>query len=171
MSESAQPVAVDGPASFATSFPPSVSLVGAVRRFVFTFYTRIIGDRDHSSLLALATHELVENAVAYCAGGEVTVRVTVAPAGSGHLVRVRTRNAASPEDIAKLERIIEQLRATEDPVGFFRERMRQTIREATGSGLGLPRIRAEAGLELECFVIGGDVELIAQTVLTTKADS
>ncbi len=170
MSEPVHSAPVVGPASFATSFPPSVSLVGAVRRFVFTFYTRIIGDRDQASLLALATHELLENAVAYCAGGEVTVRVTVAPAGSGHLVRVRTRNTASSEHIATLERIIEQLRATEDPVVFFRERMRQAIRDATGSGLGLPRIRAEAGLELECSVIDGDVELIGQTVITSKAD-
>lgn len=171
MNELIQPTEVCGAASFATSFPPSTALVGAVRRYVFTFYTRLIGDRDQSSLLALATHELLENAVAYCAGGEVTVRVTVAPSGSGHLVRVRTRNAASAEDIATLERIIGQLREAEDPVGFFRERMRQTIREATGSGLGLARIRAEAGLNLECSVIGGDVELIAQTVITTKADS
>ncbi len=159
---------LDSPALFTTSFPPAAALVGAVRRFVFSFYARMLGDPDSSSRVALATHELLENAVCYCARGEVTIRVTVAPSREGRIIRVRTHNAASAEDIAALQEVVAQLEAASDPVVYYQQRMQQTLRQARDSGLGLPRICAEAGMEIGCSVSGDTVEITAQTLLEAK---
>lgn len=155
----------DSPATFATSFPPEAQLVAAVRRFVSDFYARVLRDAESSSQVALATHEMLENAVRYCSRGDVTIRVSVSPFRSRYLVRVRTRNAASPRDIAEIRRILQELDHTSTSRAYFERRMRETIRETDGSGLGLARICAEAAMELKCTTSGDEVELAAQTVL------
>lgn len=155
----------DTPAMFATSFPPEAQLVAAVRRFVTDFYARVLRDADSSARVALATHELLENAVAYCASGDVTIRVSVSPFRSRYLVRVRTRNVASPHDIEELKRIIDEMDRVPDPATFFQRRMRESVLDTQGSGLGLPRICAEAAMELRCTTMGDEVEIAAQTVL------
>ena len=53
------------PASFDMSFAPTTRIVSVVRRFVLSLYERILADNVMSSQLALATHELLENAVKY----------------------------------------------------------------------------------------------------------
>jgi hypothetical protein len=155
----------DSPATFATSFPPETQLVAAVRRFVSDFYARVLRDGDSSSRVALATHELLENAVTYCKSGDVTIRVSVSPFRTRYLVRVRTRNAASPRDIANLTRMIHEMEGAPSPRAFFERRMRETMNESSGSGLGLARICAEAGMEIKCTTTGDEVEIAAQTVL------
>lgn len=155
----------DSPATFATSFPPEAQLVSAVRRFVSDFYARVLRDDESSSRVALATHELLENAVTYCSQGDVTIRVSVSPFRTRYLVRVRTRNSASPRDIAELKRILYELEGAATPRAFFERRMRETIRESDGSGLGLARICAEAGMDIKCTTTGDEVEIAAQTVL------
>lgn len=158
------------PAMFATSFPPEAQLVAAVRRFVSDFYARVLRDPDGSSRVALATHELLENAVNYCATGDVTIRVSVSPFRSRYLVRVRTRNAASAHHISELKRVVAEMESAADPTEFFRRRMRETVLEPLGSGLGLPRICSEASMELTCSTSGDEVEIAAQTVLGVEND-
>lgn len=160
----------DSPATFATSFPPEAQLVAAVRRFVSDFYARVLRDAESSSRVALATHELLENAVTYCARGDVTIRVSVSPFRSRYLVRVRTRNAASRRDIADLERTLDELESSPDPRTYFERRMRETTHEPSGSGLGLARICAEAGMEIKCTTTGDEIEIAAQTVLGVETN-
>ena len=155
----------DSPATFATSFPPEAQLVAAVRRFVSDFYARVLRNDETSSRVALATHELLENAVKYCTRGDVTIRVSVSPFRARYLVRVRTRNSASPRDIAELKRVLYELESSSSPRAFFERRMRETIREINGSGLGLARICAEASMDIKCTTSGDEVEIAAQTVL------
>src|SRR5947209_8429255 len=67
--------AMDHPAYFELNFRPNVALVSVVRRFVNEFYQRFLSDPDATSRLALATHELLENAVKYSKDGETTIRI------------------------------------------------------------------------------------------------
>ena len=46
-------------------FRPNIKLVSTVRRFTGEFYRRVLVDQDLASRLALATHEMLENAVTY----------------------------------------------------------------------------------------------------------
>jgi hypothetical protein len=156
---------------FATSFPPQPEFVAAVRRFVSDFYARVLGDADSSARVALATHELLENAVAYCSAGVVTIRVSVSPFRTRYMVRVRTRNAASREDIEKLRRIVEDISRESDPAHFFRARMRDAARQSANAGLGLSRICAEAAMDITCTTTGDEVEIAAQTLLGSDTNS
>ena len=71
-----------------------------MRRFVSEFYARIIEDADASGRLALATHELLENAAKYATGGETALYVELdRKAGA---ISVRTRNQTNPQHISVL---------------------------------------------------------------------
>jgi anti-sigma regulatory factor (Ser/Thr protein kinase) len=74
-------------ASFELNFRPNVALVSVVRRFVTEFYQRFLSDADGTSRVALATHELLENAVRYSKDGETTIRIEVEHS-SPKLVRI-----------------------------------------------------------------------------------
>lgn len=132
------------PSYFHVSFRPNVKLISTVRRFTEAFYDQIIDDREMSERVALATHELLENAVAYAVDGETSVRVEVHP----EYLAVRTWNRTSPERLAELAERIEALRATEDPAGYYQAMMEKTAFRTDGSGLGLARIRAEADMTI-----------------------
>ena len=77
------------------NFSPNVRLVGTVRRFVSEFYAQVIGDGEIISRLAVATHELLENAVRYSMDGNTTARVSVKNQPGAFLVTIDTKNRAS----------------------------------------------------------------------------
>lgn len=153
------------PASFDLSFAPTTSIVSVVRRFVRALYDRILEDGEISSQLALATHELLENAVKYCVDDETSLRVTLAPRGEGlseFTVTIRTRNRATPENILSAQRIITEVREAEDPFMFYQQLMLATSGEPDGSGLGLARIRAETEMKIDFRTEGDEIEISAQ---------
>src|SRR5262245_22649655 len=89
----------EGRALFEVFFRPNCELVSLVRRFVSEFYERILGDPDTVSRLALATHELLENAVKYSTDGATTLCISVDPKDGARFVSIRIRNRASVDDI------------------------------------------------------------------------
>jgi anti-sigma regulatory factor (Ser/Thr protein kinase) len=74
------------------SFEKRPELVSIVRRFVSDFYDRTLADPEATSRVALATHELLENAVKYSRDGRAKVRIEVSGRGEKVRVRIRTRN-------------------------------------------------------------------------------
>lgn len=152
-----------GTAYFELSFCPSLALVSTVRRFVATFYENVLTDPDVTSRVALAAHELLENAVKYSTDGETNVRVDVSP-GTGKLLHVciRTRNKSTPANIALLQESFGELREAPDPLLFYTELMAKKAKSSQGGGLGLGRIAAEAEMVLDMSVIeDGVVEIRA----------
>src|SRR6478609_7914316 len=85
------------------SFEKRPELVSIVRRFVTDFYDRTLGDPDAISRLALATHELLENAVKYSRDGRAKVRIEVSGQGGRVKVRIRTKNRGRPEDAEHIQ--------------------------------------------------------------------
>ena len=132
------------PSYFHVSFRPNVKLISTVRRFTAAFYDQIIDDREMAERVALATHELLENAVAYAVDGETSVRVEVHP----EYLAVRTWNRTSQERMAELVQAIDALHASEDPARHYQAMMEKTAFRSEGSGLGLARIRAEAEMTI-----------------------
>jgi len=129
---------------FQVSFRPNVRLVSTVRRFTEEFYQRLLDDRVVSERVALATHELLENAVAYASDEETGVRVELA---DDELV-VRTWNRASPERVAALTSAIDEINRADNSDAFYQSAMKRTAYRTDGSGLGLARIRAEAEMAI-----------------------
>src|SRR5260370_19276427 len=79
--------------SFELLFRPSVNLIHVVRCFVTDFYAKVVVEPDTVQRLALATHELLENAHKYSNDGDVALFVEC-DIESG-AVSARTMNRAS----------------------------------------------------------------------------
>jgi hypothetical protein len=166
-------VALAEPAYMELNFRPSIQLVSVVRRFVSDFYRRCLGDEDGVSRVALATHELLENAVKYSIDGGTLIRIEVRldPAVSCAPVSIRLSNRATPQNIAAVQETLAEVSAAADVVSHYQALIARNARRRDGSGLGLARICAEAEMQLRCEVEEGDVVVIEGTtqVLQQKA--
>ena len=129
---------------FHLSFRPNLKLVSSVREFTVAFYQRVLADPDLSSRIALATHELLENAVSYAVDDETTVRVEI----EGDQLVIKTWNRSSYESAATVRALIDEINEFADPDQFYLHLMTKTAHKPEGSGLGLARIRAEAEMQL-----------------------
>ncbi len=125
-------------------FRPNIKLVSTVRRFTGEFYRRVLVDQELASRLALATHEMLENAVAYADDEETAIRIEV----DGDMLSVRTWNRATPERLASMKASIDRVMAATDPDLYYQEMMSVAARRNDGSGLGLARVRHEAEMNL-----------------------
>src|SRR6188474_1597550 len=101
------------------SFEKRPELVSIVRRFVSDFYDRTLADPDATSRVALATHELLENAVKYSRDGRAKVRIEVSGRGERVRVRIRTRNRANPADAEHIRRTIEEMTSMDANVYYL----------------------------------------------------
>jgi hypothetical protein len=147
--------------SFTLSFRPNTALVSSVRRFVTDVYESWLTP-EMTSQVALASHELLENAVQYSTNGETEVHIEIELGSDGHTVCIRTRNAASPENLDVLRAAFAELDATTDPEAYYQAMMRRTAKRTEGSGLGLARIRAETGLAMTLDIDDDHVSISAR---------
>jgi len=153
--------------SFELIFRPSVNLVSVVRRFVQNFYEHLL-DGDAAAQLALATHELLENAVKYSLDGEARLSIAVARADGKHEVSIGTKNRASPENLDTLHKLFGELERVADVFSFYQTLMKRSAKNPSGSGLGLARIVAEADMELRHQVHGDELHVFGRCVVVTK---
>lgn len=160
------------PTSFDMSFSPTTELVSVIRRFVISLYERLLEDREMSSQLGLATHELLENAIKYNIDAETMFRVTLTPQSDSQsdiAVTIRTRNRASPENIRTVQHLITKVREAEDPFMFYQQLI-TTSADQPGSGLGLARIRAETEMTVDFKVEGDEIEIVAQATVRSGGE-
>jgi hypothetical protein len=152
--------------SFELTFRPSVDLIPVVRRFVADFYIEVTNE-DAASRLALATHELLENAAKYSSDGTAVLEVRVdTPART---VTIHIRNRATPERIRLLQECFDEIRAAPDAGTLYAEMLRRTaVRETGSGGLGLVRIWAESDMKIELDVEGDVVEIHAEGLFDSQ---
>lgn len=123
---------------------PDIGVVSTIRRFTNDLYQRVL-DRGLAARLALATHEVLENAISYSNGRETELRIDI----EGDEVNLRTWNHADPERIEAIKDGIDHLMAAPDPDAYYQERITVSYQRTDGgSGLGLARIRNEADMSL-----------------------
>jgi len=155
--------ALAGNAYVELNFRPNVQLVSVVRRFVSEFYQRTLGDPDGSSRVALATHELLENAVKYSKDGETTIRIEISTTGAPREVTIMLRNRAEESHIAAISAIVDGVAAAKDAFAYYQQLLHAKAKHREGSGLGLARICAEGEMKIAYTVNDDTVELLATT--------
>ena len=146
---------------FHLSFRPNIKLVSTVRRFTAEFYKRVLADQELSSRLALATHELLENAVAYALDGETAVRIEL----DDETLWIKTWNRTTPERITALRGLIDEMNSKADPDEFYQSQLQNTAKRTDGSGLGLGRIRSEAEMNVSYEIENDRVCIVASTAI------
>jgi hypothetical protein len=142
-------------------FRPNIKLVSTVRRFTAEFYQRVLANTDLSERLALATHELLENAVAYSVDNESAIRIEI----EGDRLVVRTWNRTSAERAAQVRTMIDEMNQI-DADQYYQQVMIKNAKRTDGSGLGLARIRAEAEMVVTCEVDNDRVCIKASAAIT-----
>jgi two-component sensor histidine kinase len=147
------------------NFRPNVQLVSVVRRFVTELYERLLGDPDATSRMALATHELLENAVKYSRDGETTIRIEVMPQGDQHRIIIQLRNRAELAHIHAIREVVDGVARADDAMGFYTALIARKAKERRGSGLGLARICAEGEMQVSYDAQGDVVVIEASAVL------
>ena len=151
---------------FELNFRPNFALVTVVRRFVGEFNKRFLSDAD-SARVALATHELLENAVKFSADGATTIRMEIEDdTPEGMVIRIVLRNRAQQRNIDSVQTLLASVAEAGDAGRFYQQLLvkRSRIKDGSG-GLGIARICAEADMELTCRVQGDVIEIEATTAL------
>lgn len=128
-----------------------------IRRFTETLVAWI-PDGDARARVALAAHELFENAVKFSDDGKAALHVEWQRAPSPR-VSVSTRNRAKPTDLVALGALAERMRAASDPLAFYVAVMKE--KPKARGGLGIVRIAAEAEMLLDIDVKDDEVVIRA----------
>jgi hypothetical protein len=136
---------------------PSWGEVDEIRHFVEGFCAAACPEAAREEQLALATHELVQNAIANAVSADIELRLEL-DRRSGK-VHVSVSNDAHAEQIAVLRRRLDQARAHEDPLQGYLAAMKEEPHSR--GGIGLARIRFEAALELDLEVMGERITMHA----------
>src|SRR5262245_23490000 len=132
---------------FEVTFGPTMVLIRLVRQFISDFYTKVL-DRETTHMVAIASHELLENALKYGLEDSATLNIDVQPSDAGQQVVIQLRNRSGEEHIRPLQALLQRMNEAPDPMEHYVTLMRETSKRREGSGLGLARLRAEAGMDL-----------------------
>jgi hypothetical protein len=143
-------------------------MAGKIANWLIDFCQMTIGDRETTSRLHMAAHELVENVLKYGSTPEVGLEFELERGDENSIVRLRTRNTAAPEQLEEVTRRVMELRAATDPIAYYDKLIRATAPMVGMSGLGLARIRAEAGLDVDCSVSGREVSIVVQATMRSE---
>jgi hypothetical protein len=153
-------------ASLRWSSPPPVGLVSRVREFLSAIYQDLL-EPDEVEDVAMTAHELLENVLKYSSDGASSFEAELYDRGGQTYARLQTTNNGNVEQLAELQRLVERIGAAADPIALYDELI-ATSSQRNGSGLGLARVRAEAGMSIACAVDDRQICLVAERSLSIR---
>jgi anti-sigma regulatory factor (Ser/Thr protein kinase) len=119
------------------------SFVDDIRRLVHTFCAEA-ADEERGAEVALAAHEMVQNAIANASSPDIELELAVDPAARG--VQLAVSHGCAPEKVERLRARLARLYAYADALQGYLATMAENP-DGQG-GLGLARIRYESNLDL-----------------------
>lgn len=141
--------------------PPWV-FVDEIRRFVESFCSCACPGQSRESQVALAVHELMQNAIPQAGGEDVDLTLQVDP--QANRIEVAVSNPCSEEQFQDLHARVERLNSEPDALRSYLRAMSEAPATTRG-GLGLARVRFEAQLELSVQREGRRVCVLARGLL------
>jgi anti-sigma regulatory factor (Ser/Thr protein kinase) len=138
--------------------PPWV-FVDEIRRFVESFCLCACPGQAREAQVALAVHELMQNAIPHSAGEDVDLTLQVDPGADR--IEIAVSNPCSEEQLHELMTRVDRLNSEPDALRGYLRAMAEAPISARG-GLGLARIRFEAQLELAVIREGARVTVLAR---------
>lgn len=136
---------------------PTWVVIDEIRRFVSKFCLNACPEAGREEQVALAAHELVQNAIANAATPDIEVKLEVDR--SHKRVVVSVSNLARADQIAILRGRLDRAQSHPNALEGYVAAMREDP-ESRG-GIGLARIRFEAALDLALEVDGERVTIHA----------
>ena len=144
----------------------SPAIVSPTRRLLESKLAPVLEDDDAVFRVAMAAHELLENAAKYAKDGKARLEVQVSPRDEDALVRVAVTNSAVREHIDQLSACFAEMKAESDAMAHYFALMRRNAKNGSISRLGLARVRAEGEMEIAVDIEGETVKVVASAVLT-----
>jgi len=120
------------------------TFISSTRIFVASFFGHSYGDADFSDRVAMAAHELLENAAKYSSSMDAPIRCSFSVEET--CVRVEVQNHAHPEHLPVLQEDFHAV-TQGDPLEIYIQRMQRSV-TSEKSQLGLARIRYEGDATL-----------------------
>ena len=137
--------------------PPWV-FVDEIRRFVESFCSCACPGETREAQVALAVHELMQNAIPHAGGDSVDLTLQVDPAADR--IEIAVSNPATDEQYAEFRGRLDRINKEPDPLQSYLRAMAEAPMNQRG-GLGLARIRFEAQLELSITREGSRITVLA----------
>ena len=132
------------------------------RNYIVGLHSRILHDQDIVDRIAITVHELIENLIKYASTPCSTLEIALHVAKDSAHVHIRTRNFSTHECLSKLTEVFELVTRDADPIDLYDEAIARSLAAGDDwSGLGLARIRAEAGMLLTHEIVGNEVTIDA----------
>ena len=153
------------------SFRPELDNVSAVREFLERYYSPLLQDQDLVGRMAVAVHELLENAAKYSKGGPSRLRVGSRGTNGATMLSVSVSNVAAREHVDGLMHTVKELGEGENTAEVYQCFLARAARRKKGSGLGLARIHAEAEMTLTVSFQGDHVCVEAVAPLPAREET
>jgi hypothetical protein len=139
---------------------PAWEHVNATREYLVSVLSHTLGDSAVASQIALAAHELIENAIKYSASDKSKIRIHVEERSGSMLVTVE--NDARRQDISSLVSEISAVADAKDPMEYYRTKIELAVKRTDGRAcLGLARIRFESQMQIRWTISGTRVRITA----------
>ena len=134
-----------GPTVLFLRMEPPWVFIDDIRRFVESFCAAACPGAGREEQLALATHELVQNAITNGTSRAIELRLAVDERAAR--VSVSVTNGCAPSAVERLRERLARIYLDQDPLTAYVRTMGEDL--SGRGGLGLARVRFEAGLELD----------------------
>jgi hypothetical protein len=142
------------------------AMVSPMRCEIETKLAGRLGDEDAEARVAMAVHELLENAAKYSSDGRARLRIEHA----GPFIHLTLQNNSAKEHIEQLLVWFAEMRE-QDPLNHYFALMRRNAKIGAISRLGLARVRAEGEMEVALAVDGQAVTITASMAVPSAAAS
>ena len=143
------------------SFDPALDQVSTTRHFVEAYCAPLVEDVDLLGRVAMATHELLENAAKYSSRGLVRLQLDLSREAEGQTLSVSVSNCPSVEHLAVLETNFRAMSVDNDPHLAYQALLIASTIRTDGSGLGLARIRSEGDMAISLVAKDGFATITA----------